>query len=220
VTVCGWAVLVGVLVAVGDLVVRSSAVAAFDQNVTSAMVAHRSPGLDAVMKAVTWLGSWVALAVAGAILIVLTARRSLPVLGLILAVVAWGGESLGVALVKHAVQRQRPPQDVWLVTAHGWSWPSGHTAVAAVLFFILAMTLSYLTANRLMRATVWITAAAGVGLVGFSRIELGVHWATDVIASVVFVSLWLALMVTSWASTFRRHPSHGGGQAGSGVSQK
>jgi undecaprenyl-diphosphatase len=205
-----WAGLLALLIAAGNLVVHSSAIVAFDRHVTETVVAHRTPALDAVMKAVTWLGSWVALVVGGGLLAVLTLLRRVPVLGLVVAVVAWAGESSGISLAKRAVQRERPPERIRLITAHGWSWPSGHAGIATVVFLVLAITATYLTANRLLRVGAWVAAAAAIVSVGFSRIELGVHWTTDVIAGTVFVCIWLSVLAIVFAPFLRADPSGAG----------
>ena len=77
------------------------------------------------MKAVTWLGSWVALLVTAIIIAVLVITRCLPVLAAVVAVFAWAGEAGGVRIGKEVIRRDRPPQAIWLVRAHGWSFPSG-----------------------------------------------------------------------------------------------
>jgi undecaprenyl-diphosphatase len=204
-----WAALTGILIVVGIAVVHSSAVNHFDQRVSTTVVAHRSPALDALMKAVTWLGSWVALVVTASVLLVLAVRKRLPWAAVLVAVVAWGGEAGGVALAKHVVQRQRPPEKLWLVATHGWSWPSGHTATAVLLFTVLAAVVTYLGPPKVTLAVTWSAALVAVALVAFSRIELGVHWSTDVIASALFVTAWLAVL----GFTFRRPPGSGPSRA-------
>ena len=190
-----WAAETGILIGVGHGVVHSSTVNDFDHHVTSIVVAHRGPFLNALMKGVTWLGSWIAVVVVAGVLLVLSARRILPWIVTILAVLAWGGEAGGVALAKHLVQRHRPPHHLWLVTAHGSSWPSGHTATAVVVFTVLAVVVLQLVHGVLFRAVTCTFAVLAVLAVGYSRVELGVHWTTDVIASVAFVATWLAAMV-------------------------
>jgi undecaprenyl-diphosphatase len=184
-------VLVGILIGVGELVDHSGAVQGFDKHVTSFVVDHRTAGLNAAMKAMTWLGSWVTVLVAAGLLLVLVLRRRLPAGFLLLAVVAWAGTQGGTTLAKNVVQRPRPPEDLRLVSAHGWSWPSGHTATATLVFAVLATVVWILTTSvrlRLLAVAGWIFVAVAVA---FSRVELGVHWTTDVLASVVFASAWL-----------------------------
>ena len=198
-----WAVLTGLLIGVGVAVVRSSSVNAFDRHVTSVVVAHRTPALDEVMKVMTWLGSWVALVATGILLVFLALRKRLPMVAVLLAVIAWAGENGGVTLAKHVVERVRPPQDLRLVSAHGWSWPSGHTAVAVLVFTTLALVVVGSVPTSGYRMLTWVLAAVAVAAVAFSRIELGVHWITDVIASTMFVSAWLVILFVLFASEIR-----------------
>ncbi len=193
-SIAGWAALTGLLIVAGVAVVHSGAVNAFDHRVTMTVVAHRSPALNAAMKVMTWLGSWVALVVTACVLLVLAARNRLPWSAVLIAVVAWGGEAGGVALAKHVVRRQRPPENIRLVSAHGWSWPSGHTATAVLLFTVLAAVVTYLGGPATTLVLAWLTATLAVAVVAFSRVELGVHWSSDVIAAAVFVIAWLAVL--------------------------
>ncbi len=186
-----WVCLTGILIASEKAVVHSGALTAFDRRAAAWAVDHRSPQLDAVMTAVTWGGSWVALVAAGVLIAVLVARRRIPLLAGAIAVVAWAGEAAGVGLAKEIVQRPRPPERLWLTGANGWSWPSGHAAVAVVVFTTLAVIAAYLGRTSAYWALAWPAAVLAVLAVGFSRIELGVHWSTDVIASLAFVVLWL-----------------------------
>jgi undecaprenyl-diphosphatase len=201
----GWVVLTAALIAVGFGVVHSASVAAFDQHVTSVVVAHRTPGLNAVMKATTWLGSWVALTCTAALVVLLAVRGRLAPLAVVLAVVAWAGEAGAVALAKHVVQRSRPPSRIWLKSAHGWSWPSGHAATAALVFSVLAIIAAHFAASRTALVASWAVAIVCVAGVGFSRIELGVHWTTDVLASFAFVSLWILLVAALFSADLRGH---------------
>lgn len=187
-----WIGLTGLLIGAGELVTHSATIAHFDRHITFSVVAHRTPPLDATMKAVTWLGSWVAVAVTGGIFLVLVAIRRLPSVVLVLAAVAWVGEFAAVNIVKNVVDRQRPPENLWLVNAHGGSFPSGHAANGTLVFTSLAVVLYLLARARATRVTGWLAACLGIVTVGSSRVELGVHWTTDVIASVIVVAGWLA----------------------------
>ena len=181
--VMAWACLTGILIGVGSWGSRgTSSVNAFDRHVTSVVVAHRTPALDSAMKVLTWLGSWIALVAAAILLVVLVLLRRLPLAALLVAVVAWAGESGGVTLAKHIVHRSRPPVEIQLVSAHGWSWPSGHTATVIVIYTTLYLVIVGTVPGSVFRTFAWVLAALAVGVVAFSRIELGVHWSSDVIA--------------------------------------
>ena len=189
-----WAGLVGLLVAAGEAVVHSAAMTRFDEHATRVVVSRRTPALNSAMKAVTWLGSWVAVLVAAAIIALLVIARRLPVLVAVVAVLAWAGEAGGVRIGKEIVRRGRPPEAIWLVRAHGWSFPSGHAAAACLVFTVLAMCVIALTRQRAARILGWLTAGLAIAAVAFSRVELGVHWLTDVIAGVVFTTVWLTVI--------------------------
>ncbi len=132
--VCAWLGLVALLVLCGEGVKHSSLVNSADRRITSFVVTHRTASLTDIMKAVTWAGSWIALAVVAVVVGVLTWRRRLPWLALGAVLTSWVGELLGVILVKGLVERERPPEAVWMVVAHGWAFPSGHAANAVVVF--------------------------------------------------------------------------------------
>lgn len=212
-----WAGLVGLLIAAGELVIHSAAITHFDDHVTRAAVNSRTAALNSVMKSVTWLGSWAALAVAAVVVVVLVITRRLPVLAIIVVVFAWAGEAGGVRIGKTVVGRDRPPQAIWLVSAHGWSFPSGHTAAACLAFTVLALCLATRARPRVVRILAWLIAGLAIAATAFSRVELGVHWTTDVIASVLFVAGWLTAIAVVLGGRLRRPESvldHSGGRPG------
>jgi hypothetical protein len=110
-----WAGLVGLLIAAGQVVTHSAAMTHFDQHATGVVVSWRTPALDSAMRAVTWLGSWVAVLVTAVIMATLIITRHLSVLAGVVAVFAWAGEAGGVAIGKAVVGRRRPPRP------SGWS---------------------------------------------------------------------------------------------------
>ncbi len=213
-----WVGLLGVLIAVGEVTVHSAAITHFDQHVTALVVAHRSPALNSVMKALTWMGSWVSLVFTGGVLVVLIAFRRLPTMVMALAIVAWLGELVGVHIAKVVLSRHRPPDALWLVKAHGWSFPSGHAATATVVFTALALVVTMLARRGIFRVLSWLTAGLAVAVVAFSRVELGVHWTTDVLASIVFVACWLSVIVALFATSLA--PSRGSRALALNMSQR
>jgi membrane-associated phospholipid phosphatase len=201
-----WAGLVGLLIAAGEVVVHSASMTHFDQHTTRVVVSSRTAALSSAMKVVTWLGSWVALLVTVGVIALLVIARRLPVLAAVVAAFAWAGEALGVRIGKEVISRDRPPQAIWLVRAHGWSFPSGHTATSSLVFTVLALLVGALASHRAARILACLIAGLAIAVTGFSRVELGVHWATDVIASVIFVSCWLTAIAITLGGRLRPVP--------------
>ena len=113
-----------------------------------------------------------------------------------------GGMLLNVAL-KHVFQRARPVFEDPLVTLATYSFPSGHTMAATCFYGLLA---SYLVIARPVWSVRLGTVAACVVmvlLVAFSRVYLGAHYVSDVLAAMAESVAWLAVCITA-ISTLRR----------------
>lgn len=116
-----------------------------------------------------------------------------------------GGLSAAVGLgwlletvLKVAVHRPRPELP-HLVSAGGYSFPSGHSFVSFVLYGYLALLLGRLAPRSRWARVSLLLVAAGIGL---SRVYLGVHYPTDVLGGWVLGAAWLAL---AWHLTLRAH---------------
>ena len=189
-------VVLGATIASGEWLAtaeRPDGSTAFDRSVTSWMVDHRASGATLVARVFSAVGSQKVLVPVVAIVALVLIRqrgwRSLGLLG-----VAWGGAILLYSLAKHAVGRPRPPADLWLVHVAGKAFPSGHAVQSLSTFVALAVIAATLVrpSHRLLWTAAAILLATGVGL---SRIYLGVHWATDVIAGWGAAALWVAALL-------------------------
>jgi membrane-associated phospholipid phosphatase len=160
---------------------------------------HRVIWLNHAMQAITRIGNdlslWATILVAGAILRLIT-RSWQPLLILIIALV--GATFLDRAL-KIAVARPRPPLNLSLVAENDWSFPSGHATKSAAVYFSLA----YLFARNEFGPLVdTLSYALGAGLpilIGVSRVYLGVHWPSDVVAGWALGVIWAAAVLMTVA---------------------
>jgi undecaprenyl-diphosphatase len=187
--------MTGLLILVGEGIEHSGVLRSMDRRITAFLVSHRTPALNQLMKTVTWTGSWIATLGVAVLIAVFAWRRRLPVLAMIAVLGGWFGELAAVHVTKAVVQRPRPPEPVRLVPAHGWAFPSGHTANAVVVFAAGAVLVTTFLRHKRARVLTCVLAVLATALVGFSRIELGVHWMTDVLASVVWTVCWLLIVV-------------------------
>jgi undecaprenyl-diphosphatase len=202
-----WLALIGLLIAVGKSIEHSDGIQSWDRRITTWLVDHRTSGLNEAMKVVTWAGSWVAALVLTVLVGALAWRRRLPLFAVFAIALAWLGELAAVHLTKAVVHRPRPPEEIRVISAHGWSFPSGHTANAVVVFTGIALVLTAFVRSKLGSALIWTLMVMMIGLVGFSRIELGVHWTTDVLASAIWTTMWLLVLRALHIRTARSGPS-------------
>ena len=95
-------------------------------------------------------------------------------------------------LLKQLVQRPRP-DGFRLIAETGYSFPSGHSMVAMAFYGLLAWMVWHYERDRFVRWFCVIGFGLVIVLIGISRIYLGVHYASDVIAGFCVSLIWLAL---------------------------
>ncbi|MEJ7806296.1 MAG: phosphatase PAP2 family protein [Telluria sp.] len=116
-----------------------------------------------------------------------------------------GGMLLNV-LLKYTFQRARPSFDDPLVTLATYSFPSGHASGATLFYGFVGAYLVCTVVSVRARAALLCVAVTMVALGALSRVYLGAHYLSDVLAGVAFGSAWLATCITA-VSTFRRRRS-------------
>ncbi len=158
-----------------------------------ALVTHEDGRLVAAMRVVTWLGSAVVLAALGIPLAVVLLRRGCQAAVAVIAVSSLGAVVI-VQSVKLLVGRSRPLDA--LLDARGASFPSGHAGEALAFYGAVAAVAVLGTGSRRARIAAVAVAAVLVLVVGFSRIALGVHYPSDVLAGYLLCGAWLAATVT------------------------
>ncbi|MFD6101227.1 phosphatase PAP2 family protein [Nocardia salmonicida] len=173
----------------------TSGVSRMDTAVLDWMIAHRGEPLTSITTVITDLGSTLSMTILASFTVgVFALRRNLPVAALV-AVTSLGAGVL-VWVIKRLVGRQRPPEASRLVFEPSLSYPSGHTLGSTVVVGIVAIVLVPRITKHWVRSTATVLAVAFPIAVGLSRIYLGVHWTTDVLAGWIIGLLWLVLCVT------------------------
>jgi membrane-associated phospholipid phosphatase len=187
---------------VADMVTSHTGLYRLDAAAAEWGARHANAASTRVLGALTWLGSTVvvislALAVG---LYDWYRRRRWTVLAFMLTVIL--GQNLIANGVKLLVDRPRPPVP-HLAGSSGWSFPSGHSASAAATYSALALVLGR---GRRWPVKAWLgTAAAGVTVaVAASRVLLGVHWVTDVVAGVSLGLGWFAVCSIAFGGSMLR----------------
>ena len=87
------------------------------------------------------------------------------------------------------------------------SFPSGHSANSAIVYLTLAGLASQVTVSNAARRYILVMAIFMVGAIGCSRVYLGVHWPSDVLAGWSFGTLWA---LGWWLATARARVAIGG----------
>jgi membrane-associated phospholipid phosphatase len=118
---------------------------------------------------------------------------------------AVAGGAVARRRLSRLIARQRPPAAAWLIEPEGFSLPSKHTTLAVLAAGATARALGVRAGP--LRATTVLSGAA----IGASRVYLGVHWPTDVIAGWLFAEGWLCVVdrVLRAAITVRGEPEAG-----------
>ncbi|MDZ4798989.1 MAG: phosphatase PAP2 family protein [Bryobacteraceae bacterium] len=134
-----------------------------------------------------------------------------------LALFLWGSVCTGTlmgSLLKYGFARPRPalvPHSVYVSYS---SFPSGHAMLSAVTFLTLGALLARSDDRRRMKAFFMLVAAGLTLAVGVTRVYLGVHWPTDVLAGWAAGAIWALLCwtVARWLQRRRKIETDSGGQ--------
>ena len=177
-----------------------------DQGLAAWFHAHLTQTFVTVLRAFSEFGAAESIGVALFFLVLFFVwKRWWP--SVVTLIVAVPGGMLLNEWVKLLVHRHRPFLEGPFVDWSGYSFASGHTIGATLLYGQLALFILPTLKRRHWRALTLALAALLVSLVGFSRIALGAHYLTDVVAAIFFGILWLAFCLFAGKPIRRRSPS-------------
>ncbi|MER2999393.1 phosphatase PAP2 family protein [Pontibacter populi] len=177
-----------------ESVIDAEWVVVADQEFTNLLYSMRSETLSLIFFNLTLLGEREAVFIIGGIatIILLYRKRYWAIIAFWLAM---GGVGLSVRFAKTFISRARPAEVAYYQVEH-FSFPSGHATTAMALFALLAYFIYRHNQKKPYRKLIAWLAAILIILVGFSRIYLGVHFLSDVLAGFILGLLWTLVGVS------------------------
>ena len=169
--------------------VRSGATQTFDESVMRWMGAHRIEWIERSLLEITALGTGLVvmmIVVISALFLIATQHR----FSAFLLLVASAGGIVLNAVLKSSFDRPRPQLFEWLTVPSSSSFPSGHAMSSAIVYFTVAYLIARLEKRRWMRTLTILSSLLLVLLISVSRLYLGVHYPSDVLAGVIIGLAW------------------------------
>jgi len=196
-----------------DSVKEADGLAQVDRPMLDWMRGHRSPTLDSVVTAFTNIGGPTLLPIIATIVTVLLARRWRSWTPVAFMVVATAGSLAMTAAGKDLAARVRPPQALAVPPFEtSPSFPSGHTLNSTVIAIVLSYLVVLHVQSRRARTSVIAALTVYALAMGLSRVFLGHHWFTDVVAGWVAGAAWGLALVFAHRLLLvlqrRRHEQH------------
>ena len=173
-------------------VLDHESVVRLDELVNQKMSLLQTPALTQLMIGITNLGGVVVLAIlsAGLLIILLRQRRWHHALLLFFGLAGGGTIEFTTKWLMH-----RPRPLLPIIPETGYSFPSAHATMATIFFAVLLVAWHRDIKNRTLRYGYYIANISLFTLIGFSRVYLGVHWMSDVMAGFALALFWLTLLV-------------------------
>lgn len=183
-------------------VIENEEIVVVDLELANALYEQATPATTDAFIIVSFLGSQVVSIIAVVVALYYAFRRQW------LWLLAWvitlaGGELLNVVL-KAVFSRPRPVFAEPLAVEIYYSFPSGHAMLSLIAYGMLAYLLALRTPSRIGRILLIFAAVLLVVLIGISRLYLGVHYLSDVVAGYLAGSAWLAACIAAMGVIRRR----------------
>ena len=188
-----WCILFICLIVFGFILlnVLNNNITVFDTNIYNALSILKSNVITNIFKIITELGSAKILIIIALILLVIVKNKRIGIaISLDLA-------SIGLLnqILKNIIQRPRP-EGFRLVEESGYSFPSGHSMASMAFYGLIIYFIFKNIKNKTARNSICVTLSMLIFFIGISRIYLGVHYASDVIAGFLISISYLIVYVT------------------------
>jgi undecaprenyl-diphosphatase len=148
-----------------------------------------TPAITSFMLVITEFGSTVYLTILGTVACIVFAllgwRRELVVF-----LIAMTGQIILHHAAKAIVQRPRPVPFFDSPPAQSYSFPSGHALASLCFYGVLAWAVASHVNNRTGKTAIWLSITILILLIGFSRVYIGTHYPTDIIAGFLAALVW------------------------------
>lgn len=167
-----------------------------DNAVTASLVGHRTPVADQIALTLTNAFGPVETSCATALVAAVAVARFRSYLSGLIVIVTVGGASVLCVAIKLLLARSRPPIGIQETLETDYSFPSGHVTGAAALFGMLVVVVGMHRSEGVKRWLVCV-AVVVVAAVALSRVYLGVHWLSDVLAGVLLGSATVQIGATT-----------------------
>lgn len=150
---------------------------------------NRTPKLTSVAEVITGLGSGVVLGFLTLAIIAyeIFKKRWVSVSQILFVAI---GSPILILFLKLFYERHRPDYALGLINETGYSYPSGHSLASAAIYFTISILISKNLTQKNHKFMVWVLFILLVLLIGFTRIYLGVHHASDVMAGILLGAVW------------------------------
>ncbi|MCJ7472309.1 MAG: phosphatase PAP2 family protein [Actinobacteria bacterium] len=171
------------------------ALAIFDLNLLNRIQELRTPFLNKLMLFITHLGDWQTVLIASIIVISVLAIFKKWKYVIALAISSIIGE-IFVYFAKNIIKRQGPPLRYLIFLGKDFSFPSGHSFISIAFYGLIFYFIIDFVKSKTVKILSIFVGCILVILISFSRIYLGVHWPSDVFASLASGIVMITIIIT------------------------
>ncbi len=189
------AIAVGIFAGIAEAV-EEGVTQRFDEAVLHWFEVRRTTFLDELMLEITSLGSGLVLVIIVLIASVFLWQTKHKWSTYLLLLATLGGKLLNT-LLKLFYDRPRPSIVESLAVVHSPSFPSGHAMSSMVVYGSVAYLVGRLEPGPHMKRTTWAVAAIVIVAIGVSRMYLGVHYLSDVVAGFMAGLAWVGFLIAT-----------------------